>query len=88
MVQDSEEFGSAQELGKGEEFPHSQAVAFSRLCPTRPHHSNQQAQAGADGRAWTDLRTVLLNVIVWEFQQDLRDGWVDGWMDGWVDGWI
>lgn len=28
MVQASEEFGSAQQLGKGEEFPHLQAAAL------------------------------------------------------------
>lgn len=28
MLQDSEEFGSVQQLGKGEAFPHVQAMAF------------------------------------------------------------
>lgn len=70
MVQDSKEFGSAQQLGKGKNFPiHKQwlsgCVPRDPTTVTNKHRLGQMAELGLD------LRTPPSNITAWESQQDL-----------------
>lgn len=77
MVQDSEEFGSAQQLGNWKNFPiHKQWL--SRLCPLGPHHSNQQTQAWADGRAWTESQDTPFRCHCMGILAEPEDSWGTG----------